>query len=90
MTRLELVAAGLSQEFPTGITGLHRHGIRELRCGVEAGVVPGLARWLRVGCGAELMLMVGADRRQDAGRFEVNRRSAPREAGPWRPPRPPC
>jgi Ni,Fe-hydrogenase III large subunit/Ni,Fe-hydrogenase III component G len=72
MTRLELVAAGLSQEFPTGITGLRRHGIRELRCGVEAGVVPGLARWLRVGCGAELMLMVGADRRHDAGRFEVH------------------
>ena len=47
MTNLEHLAAGLSREFPTGVTGLRRHGTRELQCAVEAGVVPGLARWLR-------------------------------------------
>ena len=72
MTNLEHLAADLSREFPTGVTGLGRHGARELRCAVEAGVVPGLARWLGVSCGAELILMVGADRRRDAGRFEVH------------------
>ena len=52
MTNLEHLAADLAREFPTGVTGLRRHGIRELRCAVEAGVGPGLARWLGVSCGA--------------------------------------
>ena len=72
MTGLDQLAAALSREFPAGLTGLRRHETRELRCAVEAGAVPGQARWLRVAGGAELILMIGADRRRDAGRFEVH------------------
>src|SRR6267142_1325610 len=44
---------------------------RELHCRVEPGGVRGLAEALRTEHAAELRLMVGNDRRVDAGRFEI-------------------
>jgi Ni,Fe-hydrogenase III large subunit/Ni,Fe-hydrogenase III component G len=44
---------------------------RELHCRIEPGDARGLAQALRAEHGAELRLMVGGDRRAEAGRFEV-------------------
>ena len=72
MTAFEGLPAALSQQFPGRVAGVRRHGARELRCTIAAGDVPGLARWLRASFGADLILMVGADRRRDRGGFEVH------------------
>ena len=45
---------------------------REISCRVQQGDVSRLARLLRAEFGAELRLMVAADRRADAGRFELH------------------
>ena len=63
MTRLTELAAALSESSRAGSPRCGCHGTRELRCTVAAGAVPALAGWLRASFGAELVLMVGADRR---------------------------
>ena len=45
---------------------------REVHCRIAPGDVRGLAEALRTEHGAELRLMVGNDRRADAGRFEID------------------
>jgi Ni,Fe-hydrogenase III large subunit/Ni,Fe-hydrogenase III component G len=72
MTGFDRLPSALAREFPAGLAWIQSHETRVLRCAVEAQVVPGLARWLRVSWGAELILMVGVDRRRDVGRFEVH------------------
>jgi Ni,Fe-hydrogenase III large subunit/Ni,Fe-hydrogenase III component G len=71
MTTLERLRAALAQQFHRA-EGLRVHRDAELRCSVPAGDVPALARWLRGSFGADLWLMVGADRRGDRGAFEVH------------------
>jgi Ni,Fe-hydrogenase III large subunit/Ni,Fe-hydrogenase III component G len=63
--RLAGLAAGRLRE-------LTRVRARELAGVVEAGAVPALAAALREQFGAQLLLMVGNDRRADAGRLEVH------------------
>ena len=72
MTPFDGLPAALNQTFPGRVAGVRLHGARELRCTMGAGEVPELARWLRASFGAELILMVGADRRRDGGAFEVH------------------
>ena len=72
MTPFDGLPAALNQTFPGRVARVRLHGARELRCTMGAGEVPELARWLRASFGAELILMVGADRRRDRGAFEVH------------------
>ncbi|HEY7204832.1 MAG TPA: NADH-quinone oxidoreductase subunit C [Methylomirabilota bacterium] len=69
-TDLAAVAAGLERGLP-GVTDVRVVRGRELHCRVAADAVRPLAEVLRAQHGAELRLMVGGDRRADAGRFEV-------------------
>jgi Ni,Fe-hydrogenase III large subunit/Ni,Fe-hydrogenase III component G len=71
MTVFDDLRAALPRQFP-GVGALQLHGSRELRCTVPAGDVRPLAAWLRARFGADLILMVGADRRRDHGGFEVH------------------
>ena len=72
MSAVERLSAALAQQFPGRVTEVRHHGERGLRCGLAAGDLPALARWLRATHGADLILMVGADRRRDQGGFEVH------------------
>jgi Ni,Fe-hydrogenase III large subunit/Ni,Fe-hydrogenase III component G len=66
------LAAALTAQFAGLVADVRKHVEGELRCAIPAADVPGLARWLRARFGAELILMVGGDRRRDRGRFEVH------------------
>ena len=72
MTALERLPAALAQQFHGRVTGVRLRGAHEVRCAMVAGEVPALARWMRAGFGADVLLMVGVDRRRDHGRFEVH------------------
>jgi Ni,Fe-hydrogenase III large subunit/Ni,Fe-hydrogenase III component G len=72
MTAFEELPAALGQQFHGRIAGVRLHRDRELCCAVPAGDVPALARWIRASFEADLILMVGADRRRDHGGFEVH------------------
>jgi Ni,Fe-hydrogenase III large subunit/Ni,Fe-hydrogenase III component G len=68
----EGLSTALAQQFQGHVTGIRSHGDRQLRCAITAAEVPALARWMRASFGADLVLMVGADRRRDEGGFEVH------------------
>jgi Ni,Fe-hydrogenase III large subunit/Ni,Fe-hydrogenase III component G len=72
MTGLEGRAGVLAEEFRGRIAGVRVHGGAELHCTIPAEDVPALAKWVRASFGADLILMVGVDRRRDHGRFEVH------------------
>ena len=72
MTPLEGVASALAAEFRDRVVDVQSRGRAELRCALSARDVPALATWLRATFGADLILMVGADRRREHGRFEVH------------------
>jgi Ni,Fe-hydrogenase III large subunit/Ni,Fe-hydrogenase III component G len=64
--------AALAAQFGDRVADARVHPRGELRCTIPSADTPALARWLRTHFGAELILMVGADRRRDHGRFEVH------------------
>ncbi len=72
MTAFAGVPAALAQHFDGRVRDLRLRGDRELRCTAATGDVPALARWVRAALGADLILMVGGDRRQDGRGFEVH------------------
>jgi Ni,Fe-hydrogenase III large subunit/Ni,Fe-hydrogenase III component G len=73
--------APLADELRRRVTGLRSRGAR-LDCALPPDGIATLATWLRTSYGADLILMVGADRREDLGRFEVHYLFAP-ERGRW-------
>jgi Ni,Fe-hydrogenase III large subunit/Ni,Fe-hydrogenase III component G len=72
VTTFEGLSAALAQQFRGRAAGVQCHRGRELHCVIPAADVPAMARWLRARFGADLILMVGADRRGDHGGFEVH------------------
>ena len=72
----ETLPAPLADELRRRVTGLRRRGAR-LDCTLPPDGIAALATWLRTSYGADLILMVGADRRPDQGRFEVHYLFAP-------------
>ena len=68
---IEALPAALVEEFGGRVTGVRLHGAR-LDCTLPPDAIAALARWLRTSFGADLILMVGADRRRDDGGFEVH------------------
>ena len=68
---IQSLAAALAKEFSGRVTDVRSRGAR-LDCAVPADGIAALARWLRKGYGANLVLMVGADRRPDQGGFAVH------------------
>ena len=72
MTAFDLLPGALTEQFHGRVAGVRVERGGELRCTIPAADVPALARWMRTSFGAELILMVGADRRQDRGAFEVH------------------
>ena len=71
MTGPGALAEKLGQRMAGRLTGLRVVRGRELACEVRVGDALRLAEILRADFGAELRLMAAADRRADAGRFEV-------------------
>jgi Ni,Fe-hydrogenase III large subunit/Ni,Fe-hydrogenase III component G len=67
----ETLPAELIEGLRVRVTGVRPHGAR-LDCTLPPDGVAPLARWLRTGFGADLILMIGADRRQHRGGFEVH------------------
>src|SRR5262249_29519369 len=68
---IERMPAALAEEFAGHVSGVRVRGAR-LDCTVPPDGIAALATWLRGGVGADLVLMVGADRRRDRGGFEVH------------------
>src|SRR5262249_49648111 len=68
---IECLPAALAEEFGGHVSGVRVRGAR-LDCTVPPEGLAALARWLRASVGADLVLMVGADRRLDRGGFEVH------------------
>ena len=68
MTALEGLPDALARQFG-GRAAVVLRRERELHCTLPPGDVPALARWLPATFGAELILMVGGDRRRDQGPF---------------------
>jgi len=68
---IENLPAALAEEFPGRVTDVRLRGAR-LDCTVPPDSIAAMARWLRTGSGASLILMVGADRRADHRGFEVH------------------
>lgn len=68
---LDAVIASLERRLGQRLAEIRVVRGRELHCRVEIGQVHRLTEALRADHGAELRLMVGQDRRGEAGRFEV-------------------
>jgi Ni,Fe-hydrogenase III large subunit/Ni,Fe-hydrogenase III component G len=68
---IERLPAALQEQFRGRVGEVGRRG-RRLHCSLPPGDVPALAKWMRASFGADLVLMVGADRRRDRGVFEVH------------------
>jgi Ni,Fe-hydrogenase III large subunit/Ni,Fe-hydrogenase III component G len=72
VTAFSSLPAALAQHFEGRVSGIELRGDAQLRCLAAAGDMPALARWVRATFGADLILMVGADRRRDGRGFEVH------------------
>ncbi len=72
MTTIEGLAGSLEQRFPGRVAAVRRRGDRELHCSLPADDMPALARWMRATFEAEVILMVGADRRPSGEGFAVH------------------
>lgn len=70
-TDLNAVTASLERRLGQRLAEVRVVRERELHCRVELGQVHRLTEALRTDHGAQLRLMVGQDRRSEAGRFEV-------------------
>jgi Ni,Fe-hydrogenase III large subunit/Ni,Fe-hydrogenase III component G len=68
---IERLPAALQEQFGGRVGDVERRG-RRLHCSLPPRDVPALAKWMRASFGADLVLMVGADRRRDRGVFEVH------------------
>ncbi|HWC04908.1 MAG TPA: NADH-quinone oxidoreductase subunit C [Methylomirabilota bacterium] len=68
---IERLPVALEEQFRGRAAGVERRG-RRLHCSLPSRDVPALAKWVRASFGADLVLMVGADRRRDRGVFEVH------------------
>jgi Ni,Fe-hydrogenase III large subunit/Ni,Fe-hydrogenase III component G len=68
---IDALPAALTAHFRGRVSGMERRG-RQLSCTVEADDIVALAKWLRADCRADLVLMVGTDRRRHHGGFEVH------------------
>ncbi|HZP38934.1 MAG TPA: NADH-quinone oxidoreductase subunit C [Methylomirabilota bacterium] len=96
MKDLDALARALAGRLDGGLHDVRVVRGRELHCRIEPRDARRLALVLRADHGAELRLMVGNDRRADAGRFEVYDLFAhPREhwfvhAAQWLPPEAPA
>jgi Ni,Fe-hydrogenase III large subunit/Ni,Fe-hydrogenase III component G len=82
MSRLAQIGRMLAEKLADGVTAVRVVRDNELHCSVRAAAVPALASHLRAEFGAELVLMVGADRRADRAAFEVHYLFAA-EREPW-------
>jgi Ni,Fe-hydrogenase III large subunit/Ni,Fe-hydrogenase III component G len=82
MRQLAQIGAMLAEKLADDVTAVRVVRDNELHCSVRAAAVPSLASHLRAGFGAELILMVGADRRADRAAFEVHYLFAA-EREPW-------
>jgi Ni,Fe-hydrogenase III component G len=71
VTTFEGLPDGLARQFE-GRAAVVLRRERELHCTIPPGDLPALARWLPASFGAELVLMVGGDRRRDQGTFQVH------------------
>jgi Ni,Fe-hydrogenase III large subunit/Ni,Fe-hydrogenase III component G len=71
VTTLDGLSGALTRQF-AGRAAVVLRRERELYCTIPPGDVPALARWLPASFGAELILVVGADRRRDQGAFHVH------------------
>jgi Ni,Fe-hydrogenase III large subunit/Ni,Fe-hydrogenase III component G len=68
---IDSLPAALAEQFRGRVTGVQRRGT-QLHCVIPAEDIAALAKWLRASFRADLILMVGADRRRSHGRFEVH------------------
>jgi Ni,Fe-hydrogenase III large subunit/Ni,Fe-hydrogenase III component G len=68
---IDSLRAALAEQFRGRVTGVQRRGT-QLHCVIPAEDIAALAKWLRASFRADLILMVGADRRGSHGRFEVH------------------
>jgi Ni,Fe-hydrogenase III large subunit/Ni,Fe-hydrogenase III component G len=72
VTALRGLAGALGERFGGRVTDVRVPDGMSVRCAVPVDDLPELARWARAGFGADLILMVGTDRRRDRARFEVH------------------
>ena len=68
---IDSLPAALAEQFRGRVTRVQLRGT-QLHCVVPAEDIAALAKWLRASFRANLILMVGADRRRDHGGFEVH------------------
>jgi Ni,Fe-hydrogenase III large subunit/Ni,Fe-hydrogenase III component G len=71
MTTLEALPDAMARQF-AGRAAVVLRRERELHCTIPGADVPALTRWLATTCDAELLLMVGGDRRRDQGAFHIH------------------
>jgi Ni,Fe-hydrogenase III large subunit/Ni,Fe-hydrogenase III component G len=72
MTRLPQLMSVLAEKHADRLADVRRVRDNEVHCSVRLPAVPALATILRMGFGAQLILMVADDRRADRGGFEVH------------------
>jgi Ni,Fe-hydrogenase III large subunit/Ni,Fe-hydrogenase III component G len=72
MTRLPEVTRVLVEQLGSGVADVRVVRERELHCVVRSEAIPTLAGLLRDAFAAEALLLVGNDRREDRGTFEVH------------------